>query len=116
VLRSTLAPRADLAEKDEAELADCRGLLEKCRRLEATARRLKERRDIENEFAGLKLRLTGIVTRARRAAAAVDGRVVREGDRLAPASAPNRTVTVRRITPKAVIFVYRGVEVQLGLE
>jgi hypothetical protein len=102
--------------KGAERLGELGGLLEGGRRLEATARRLKERRDIEKEFAGLKLRVTGIVTRGgQAAAAAVDGRVVREGDRLVPACAPDRSVTVRRITPKAVVLLYRGVEVTLEL-
>jgi hypothetical protein len=102
-------------EKEGAgKLGECAGRLEGFRRLEATARRLKERREIQAEFAGFKLRVQGIVCHRGRASTAVlAGQLVTEGSLLKPAGAEEQ-VRVRRIEPRSVVCVYRGLEVEVG--
>jgi len=98
-------------------LAGTQELLEKLRSLEATAGRLKKRRGIEKEFAGLKLAITGIVARGRGKSTAVIGdELVREGQVLKLGGDRGRDLAVRRIRARAVRFLYRGVEVELELK
>ncbi|MHC4914992.1 MAG: hypothetical protein ACYTGB_05830 [Planctomycetota bacterium] len=103
-------------EKGGDDFARYSELLEGFVRLEATARRLRDRREIEAEFAGFKLRIDGIVcSRGRASAAVVGGRMVVEGAVIEPAGSRRARVRVRRITPRTVVFLYRGVEIALDL-
>jgi hypothetical protein len=85
---------------------------ERFQRLEATAVRLKQRQDIETEFAGLKIAVEGIVWSQNSPAAAVNGEVLTEGAVL-PVGKAGQAVQVYRIRRDAVIFLYRGVQVKL---
>jgi len=98
------------------ELGRQKVLLEKFVLLEATAARLKKLADIRAEFSGFELEVSGIVRRGRGASTAVvGGDLVREGTVLRPAGRKGHIATVRRITAKSVIVLYRGVEIELEL-
>jgi hypothetical protein len=108
-LRSVPQADPELLEKREA-------LLEKLKRLAATARRLGLRQEIAAEFAGLKLSVDGIVCRREHASAAVvNGELVRPGSELKPAGARGPTLEVRRIARTSVTFIYRGMEFSVTL-
>ena len=116
LLKAAISYLEQHPEEGAGELGKYCDLLEGFERLEATARRLRARRDIEAEFAGFKLRVDGIVCRSGRASAAVvNGRMLAEGAAIPPQPGQKHAARVRRITPRAVIFVYRGVEIALEL-
>ena len=73
---------------------------------------MKQRQDIETEFAGLKIAVEGIVWSQNSPAAAVNGEVLTEGAVL-PVGKAGQAVQVYRIRRDAVIFLYRGVQVKL---
>ena len=92
-----------------------RALMERFGRLEATSKRLKQRQDIEAEFAGLKITVDGIVWNEQSPAAAVNGQVAGEGSVL-KLGAGGQDVQVYRIRRDAVVFVYKGVQVSVRLD
>jgi hypothetical protein len=91
-----------------------RGLLEQFERLETTAARLKLRQAVEDEFKSLKIAVDGIVWKPTAPAAAVNGEVVGEGSMI-KVGAAGQPVQVYRIRPDAVIFLYKGVQISVGL-
>ena len=110
---------AELREKPElapGKLDEFRALLEKYRRLTATARRLKRHEEIRSEFAAMKVTVEGIVWReGGRSSATVNGRALTEGGVLRLRGKKGPAVRVRRVGRKSVVFLYRGLEVTVKL-
>jgi len=95
-------------------LVPASALLERFGRLEATAKRLKQRQDLETEFAGLKVTVDGIVWNPQSATAVVNGQVASEGAVLRLGAA-GQDAQLYRIRRDAVIFLYKGVQVSVRL-
>jgi hypothetical protein len=113
-LRQTIA---DIS-KDEAlvrHVEPARSLMESFLLLEATAKRLKQRQDVEAEFVGLKITVVGIVWNEQSPAAAVNGQVANEGTVL-KLGAGGQDVQVHRIRRDAVVFLYKGVQISVRLD
>jgi hypothetical protein len=77
------------------------GLVERLGRLRLTARRLRLRREAEQEFASLRIEIGGVVWDERDPVALVNGRVVRAGDVV-------EGVRVERIGPEEIVFALKG--------
>ncbi len=89
--------------------------LEKFQRLQATAKRLQLRQDVEADFASKKIVVEGIVWRAQAPAAVVNGEMVKEGSVLRVGE-KGAMIQVYRIKKHSVIFTYRGIQVSAHLQ
>jgi len=89
--------------------------LEKFQRLQATARRLQLRQDVEADFASKKIVVEGIVWRPQAPAAAVNGEMVTEGSVLRVGE-KGAMIQVYRIKKHSVVFTYRGIQVSAHLQ
>jgi len=98
------------------EMERARELMERFVRLEATARRLKQRQIIEADFAKLKITVDGIVWTEQSPSAAISGKVCSEGSLLTTGATGQDFVQVHRIRRDAVVFLYRGVQISLRLD
>jgi hypothetical protein len=87
---------------------------EKLYRLRKAAVRLKERIDADSEFLALGLRITGIVSRERKAQTIVNGAIRNKGDVIS-ATSEGSEVVVDEIRPDQVIFLYKTYRMSLPL-
>jgi len=106
-------------EKEQAaakHLNGFQGMLEKFQRLQATAKRLQLREDVESDFASKKVLVQGIVWRPQSPTAAVNGQMVSEGTVLQVGGDKGGTAQVYRIRKDSVVFMYRGIQVTAHLQ
>jgi hypothetical protein len=87
---------------------------ERIYRLRKAATRVKDRNDADSEFLALGLRITGIVSRERKAQAIVNGKVSNKGD-VITASSEGSEVVIDEIRPDQVIFLYKTFRMALPL-
>ncbi|HOX07984.1 MAG TPA: hypothetical protein PK280_16420 [Planctomycetota bacterium] len=97
------------------DLEPARDLLARFQLLDATAKRLKQRQDIEKEFVNLKVAVNGIVWTERAPSAAINGSVAGEGA-LIELGPGGQSAQVYRIRKDAVIFLYKGVQIPVRLD
>jgi hypothetical protein len=97
-------------------LSSFQTMLEKFQRLEATAKRLQVRQDVESDFASKKVKVQGIVWRPQSPTAAVDGQMVSEGTVIQVGGDKGGMAQVYRIGRDSVVFVYRGIQVTAYLQ
>jgi hypothetical protein len=88
--------------------------LEKFERLQATARRLRFRQEVEADFASKNIVVEGIVWRPQAPAAAVNGEMVTEG-KILRVGEKGAVIQVYRIKKHSVVFTYRGIQVSAHL-
>jgi hypothetical protein len=107
-------------EADAAKhLTNFQAMLERFQRLEATAKRLQMRQEVEADFASKKIVVEGIVWRPQAPAAAVNGQMVKEGSVLQVGGEKRGgigIIQVYRIRKDSVVFMYRGIQVSAHLQ
>jgi hypothetical protein len=124
--RQVSSLKADISELRKKGTVDAanhlnafQAMAERFQRLEATARRLRLKDEVEADFAGRKIAVEGIVWKSGNPVAAVNGQAVVEGQVLHIGGSKGKgldAIQVYRIERDSVIFIFRGMQVSAYLQ